>query len=771
MKRTKFWSVSSIAFVTFFISILFSCDLLDAERELLGSDNTKDVAVTSDVSDKGVTYAEIYGFVNLNQIPYKTNCKFGIELSEFEDFDTLFSIKVYSKSLEGNSFFVKADFLSGNSLYYYRTFVQADGVYYYGDINSFKTDEFNNITKTGSSSKTDYTSAVIDCTADTAGLDWDNNFFIGVIYSEDKSHMVPDSLFLRNKDGKYKLQYGSRVLGFNYVIVPFDSINSQRHYRVYLNRLHPNKTYYYCSFTAAGSKLLFGTVKSFTTYSFTSAFQFSTSDPQSVYFTSATLAGKAELSSLIKDKHFRYYFRCSTSIDSLDIWPYQEFSALQISENSYTGVAVDLKEGHNYYYCLIARVYDEAGNYVQTFYSNPRSFTTKKSSDYLSVNNVSANAININSASLSGRSSLSSIYTSDNQINYSIAYSTSLYNLKRGDYSKVSATKNNNTLSATAANLMDGTTYYYCLVAQTVNETLMSPAKSFTTKTGKDYLTVNNATSLGISTAEISGSSKLAVFYDKVYSYRIAYSTSYEGLHDGWYNTVNAQYDSNNKTFSATLHNLKMGTTYYYMVIASTDYGNVFSEIKSFTTKTVTIQKSGYVDLGLSVKWAACNLGASIPEDYGNYYSWGETNTKTYYSSSNYNVSISLENISSTQYDAAKVKLGNPYRIPTRNQFQELINLCEWAEYVYNNTPGYVITRNGNAIFMPMAGYMGGSILYNGFYYWTGNQESNQYYDYEHDNYYTISSGNAYFATYGNVINTMNKYFGLPIRPVTSASN
>ena len=752
------WSWSSI-FTLALSLLLISCDLLDEERELLGSNNTNDVAVTSDVSEKGVTFAEIYGFVNLDY--FITTPKFGVELSEFEDFDSIFSIKVFTKELEGNRFTVRADYLNGNTVYYYRTFVQSNGVYIFGDINSFKTDAFNNITKNGDVSELAYTSVVINGTADTVGLDMENAYAIGFIYSDDKSRMNPDSLFLTNDDGKYRLnEYGNRILGFNCAWIPFDSINNKKQYKVSITRLKPNKTYYYCSFTAAGNKLILGTIKSFKTKAFTEQ-QFSTSVPQNVSITCASLAGKANLSSIYKnDKQIRYYFRCSTSVDSLDIWPYQEYNAT-VYNNTYTAVANNLKEGTTYYYSLLARIYDENGRFLETIYAEPKSFTTKLAKNYLTVDNVAANNITIISASITGKSTLSSIYKNNERINYYIAYAPTLFELKNGYYSQVRVTQNNNILSGTAVNLNGETKYYYSLIAQTANETIMSEPKSFITKAGKDYLTVNNATNIDISSAIIAGSSRLGTFNIDVSSYRIAYSTSFDNLRDGYFSSVPAAYNTSNNTFSATLNYLAMGTTYYYTVVASTNHGTLYGEIKSFTTNAVTLQKTGFVDLGLSVKWAACNLGASVPEDFGSYYAWAETQPKTYYSSSNYTL-VNKDNISASQYDAARAKLGVPYRMPTRQEFQELIDNCIWSPCVYNNTPGYYVVRNNKAIFMPQAGYKNGSELNAGFYYWTSTQYT--YNDFYLE--YNIETTEAYYATFGNTGNALSKFYGLPIRPV-----
>ena len=91
------------------------------------------------------------------------------------------------------------------------------------------------------------------------------------------------------------------------------------------------------------------------------------------------------------------------------------------------------------------------------------------------------------------------------------------------------------------------------------------------------------------------------------------------------------------------------------------------------------------VDLGLSVCWAGWNVGASSPEEYGDYYAWGETIDKSdytedsyqYYNGSDY-VNIG-SNISGTRYDVARAQWGGSWRMPTNAEFEELINRCTWT--------------------------------------------------------------------------------------------
>ena len=140
-----------------------------------------------------------------------------------------------------------------------------------------------------------------------------------------------------------------------------------------------------------------------------------------------------------------------------------------------------------------------------------------------------------------------------------------------------------------------------------------------------------------------------------------------------------------------------------------------------------------YVDLGLLVKWATCNVGANTPEEYGDYFAWGETESKTTYNWSTYKY-CNGSYYTMTKYcrkssygtvdnkttldltdDAARVNWGGKWRMPTMSEIDELRNTsnCIWTWTTQNGVNGYKVTskKNGNSIFLPAAGYRSGSYL------------------------------------------------------------
>ena len=130
------------------------------------------------------------------------------------------------------------------------------------------------------------------------------------------------------------------------------------------------------------------------------------------------------------------------------------------------------------------------------------------------------------------------------------------------------------------------------------------------------------------------------------------------------------------------------------------------------------------VDLGLpsGTKWANMNVGAKSPADYGDYFAWGETKTKSNYTEENSltfkNDKFNFDIAGNPKYDAARANWGGKWRMPTNAQMEELINKCTWTWKKITDMNGairgygYRVTGpNGNSIFLPAAGFRGGSGL------------------------------------------------------------
>ena len=137
------------------------------------------------------------------------------------------------------------------------------------------------------------------------------------------------------------------------------------------------------------------------------------------------------------------------------------------------------------------------------------------------------------------------------------------------------------------------------------------------------------------------------------------------------------------------------------------------------------LKEHEWVDLGLpsGTLWATCNIGADNPEEYGDYFAWGETAPKEVYEWSTYKWN-DRSNGKFTKYctdskygtidnntellsedDAAYVNWGKNWRMPSLEQIRELINCCSWLWTTRNGVNGQLVTGpNGNTMFLPAAG-------------------------------------------------------------------
>lgn len=183
-------------------------------------------------------------------------------------------------------------------------------------------------------------------------------------------------------------------------------------------------------------------------------------------------------------------------------------------------------------------------------------------------------------------------------------------------------------------------------------------------------------------------------------------------------------------------------------------------------TVDVSGQADGYdyTDLGLSVMWATCNLGASSESAYGNYYAWGEIKTKSTYSSSNSTTyGLEMSDITgNADYDAATALWGGAWRIPTEDEVNELVDECSWTWASLDAINGYFVTGStGNSIFLPAGGWREGSDLY---YdgeigrYWSSTP-------YENDS--VSAAFNIGFGSGNYYVGYSDRYYGRSIRAVT----
>ena len=189
--------------------------------------------------------------------------------------------------------------------------------------------------------------------------------------------------------------------------------------------------------------------------------------------------------------------------------------------------------------------------------------------------------------------------------------------------------------------------------------------------------------------------------------------------------------------FYSHLKELLPNTTYYVRAFATNSAGTSYGAQYSFQTMSAEVSQPigmengyGYVDLGLSVEWATCNIGATAPEEYGDYFAWGETETKKKYEWSNYRwcnptdttmtkYCVSLKHgyvdnlVTLETNDDIAAQLGSQWRMPTDEEWEELRTQCTWYWINKNHINGYkIVGKNGNSIFLPVAGYKANKTIY-----------------------------------------------------------
>ncbi len=269
----------------------------------------------------------------------------------------------------------------------------------------------------------------------------------------------------------------------------------------------------------------------------------------------------------------------------------------------------------------------------------------------------------------------------------------------------------------------------------------------------------------------------LSVSNEFTMSYTVDYTEGSSNPSNGWallgnpftYNAYVYRFDSNNEFVPMPI------MMYDEEGELQTIYGGPVAPMQGFfvhVTETTTVYFSGtalheddYVDLGLpsGLLWATCNVGANAPEEYGDYFAWGETQPKDTYSEENYTYSENPA-ILPSNHDAATANWGPDWRMPTKEEWEELYSNTTVTRTQQNGVVGCLFTSaNGNSLFLPAAGSLDDSGLYaagsNGYYWSSSLDTGDPYYAWE---LYFYSDDYGMYNTYRDR--------GQCVRPVRSAS-
>ena len=438
-----------------------------------------------------------------------------------------------------------------------------------------------------------------------------------------------------------------------------------------------------------------------------------TVEAKNVSAISAVLVGKANLSSTVaSDLKVGFQYSKSAGIlpsDSTTI----EATDADASYN-YTAAITGLDPETKYYFRSFVR---QNG---QDTYGETLEFTTKDVTSLMETKDASA--VEATKATMNAKLDLTDVQYKS--LAYGFLWGTSESALNT-DYKCTEIS--DNAISAALTNLSHKTQYWYKAYVKLDSQTFYGEVKTFTTdvvpvesvsldKTEYTFNTIGNTLTLTATVLPADATDK-----------SVSWSSSSDAV---------ATVDASGKVTAVS-----KGTA---TIKAEAKDGS--GKYASCSVTVETPCPSGAVDLGLSVYWGTTNIGASKPEDYGDYYAWGETEPKESYSWSTYKFGTSSsgpffkyntsdsygtvdnKTVLEPEDDVASVKLGGEWRMPTDAEWTELRTKCTWTWTTnYNGTgvKGQIVTAtNGNSIFLPAAGYRRDTKLYDAGsygYYWSSS--------------------------------------------------
>lgn len=519
------------------------------------------------------------------------------------------------------------------------------------------------------------------------------------------------------------------LLPSNSTTIEATDADANYNYTASITGLEPATRYYFRSFVRQNGQDTYGETKEFTTKDVSSLIE--TKVASDIEATEATLCAKLDLTD-VQYKGLAYGFFWGVSESALNT----DYKCTEINNNAISASLTGLSHKTQYWYKAYVMLDS------QIFYGEVKTFTT----DVVPVESVSLNKTEYTFNTIDNTLMLTATVLPADATDKSIEWTSDDENVATVDASGKITAKGNGTANITATAKDQGKTASCVItVAQWVTSISLDKT-SITLNEGQEQSlipTVNPSNAADKSLTWIS--SNLSV----------------------------ATVDAEGKVTAVSIGTATIKAT-------SNDGSEVFASCSVVVVKRPC--PAGAVDLGLSVYWATCNIGASKPEDYGDYYAWGETETKSDYSWSTYKFGSSSsgpfskynsrssygivdnKTVLDPEDDVAHVKLGGQWRMPTYAEWTELRNKCTWtwtSDYNGTGVSGRIVTApNGNIIFLPATGGRVDSELYHaGSYgdYWSSSLIS--------DNPYVafsivFYSGEVYWGS-------ELRFIGQSVRPVT----
>ncbi len=391
-------------------------------------------------------------------------------------------------------------------------------------------------------------------------------------------------------------------------------------------------------------------------------------------------------------------------------------STIQYSGSKASSICIEGLYNHTTYtYQPTIETWDNYYQNVHWYKCKEASFTVDIDEEVIAVTEDMTDSLTDNSVTLSGHFNISPehagnyayfIYTSetpDITIRDGILYNMNGHKLNLDNESNG---------SVHLSEFLYNKTYYYQACVRYIEDamsygaTYRGAVKSFTTPPLEVAVTVNEIKDIvPVGPVTLTFEAHCEKDPQRYLSLGICYSaTNPEPTCDGADCIINNCYLSNqSEPCESTILGLASGTVYYYRAYAQhpccTDI--YYSDVKTFETEDVNVSPEP-TDLGLSVIWAGCNVGATSPEQYGNYYNQG-----------------GLGRTSSFAY-IDSLKCTDGWRLPTEEECKEIVNRCKSYWINYNGSFGYLVEgKNGAYLFLPASSIDGGEYSTTNGGYWT----------------------------------------------------
>ena len=707
-------------------------------------------AITGEATHISCRNAKLSGKVTLSQTT-ATNLSFGVLYATSSGVLVGSATQLEAKEFDAYyNYTIDTGVLEPETTYYYRSYIIQNDVVEYGETKLFKTLALSSMIQTLDASDVYPKEAALNAILDLTDC---------------KYSSIEYGFELTPEGGQAKTLTANNLA---------DKAFSYRD-----ETLVKNTAYSYVAYVKFDDILYKGETKTFTTASIQASL---TAEASDVQCKSATISGSLTVQSegSFSKSAVLYYSNTENTVEGLKSNGTSKILTLE-EDGSYSETLSLLSSSTSYNFVVVAKVDDvELVTEVKSF----KTLTIQAS--------VSATASDIlcNSAKISGSLDVQSEGSFDKSavLYYSSSEST-LDGLKSNGLKKILTLEEDCSYRETLSSLSSSTSYNFVVVTKVDDVEFVSEVKSFKTLTIQASVTAEvadikcmPATISGILTVQSEGSfSKSASVY-----YSSSESTLAGLRSNGTSKTLTLEEDG---SYRETLSSLSSSSSYNFVVVAKVDDVEFVSSIGNFLTPALPSEP--LVDLGLSVKWASCNLGASKPTDYGGYYQWAGTkdvsdirinldwsncpyHTGSSYSSGwkKYNNKSSYGTVDNKTVlealdDAAFVVLGGKWRMPTDEEWTELLNTdnCSWTWTTIDGVEGYAVQskKSGytdNWIFFPAAGYrlnvnLGGKELIG--HYWSSSLATNYPYYACCLSFYSNSVGR------GNTF----RYYGLSIRPVS----